>query len=76
MFTANQKIWNLEIIAVATFDDLPSDIKNAAINQYRSDEAKSESNIAHDGKAYVMTNMIVHKAEGMKGLDRLQSSRR
>jgi len=81
VLAANKKIWNIDIIAVPTFDALPDDVKNTTTKQYGKDEAKYASGITHNGKVYVIADMngseqeaesiILHEVEGHIGIRRL-----
>jgi hypothetical protein len=63
VLAANKKIWNIDIIAVPTFDVLPDDVKNTTTKQYGKDEAKNASGITHNSKVYIMANINGSEAE-------------
>lgn len=52
---ANKKNWNLDIFTVATFDDLPDNVKNNIAKSYGEDTAKDVKDLVHyDNKVYVI----------------------
>lgn len=79
---ANKKNWNVNIIAVPTFDTLPDDIKNTTTKQYGEDETRGAVGITHDGKVYVIADMngneldwiILHEIERRLGIHHLYVS--
>lgn len=45
--SANKKVWNIDISTVATFDDLPDNVKNNIANSYGEDTAKDVKGLVH-----------------------------
>ena len=52
--SASKKNWNVDIIAVPSFDALPSEVKKYTINNYGKDAAKNAKGITHKGKVYII----------------------
>ncbi|MBS0587664.1 MAG: hypothetical protein JSS37_06835 [Proteobacteria bacterium] len=52
--SANKKVWNVDIFTVATFNDLPDNVKNNIENSYGEDAAKDVKGLVHNGKVYVI----------------------
>ncbi|QOJ19473.1 MAG: PLxRFG domain-containing protein [Gammaproteobacteria bacterium] len=81
---ANQKVWNIDISTVATFDDLPDNVKNNIAKNYGEDAAKNAKGLVHNGKVYVIANnneseadieqTLLHEIEGHMGVRRLYGS--
>lgn len=76
--SANKKVWNIDISKVATFDDLPDNVKNNIAKSYGEDAAKDAKGLVHNGKVYVITNnneseadieqTLLHEIEGHIGI--------
>lgn len=52
--SANKKNWNIDISTVATFDDLPGNVKNNIAKNYGEDAANDAKGLIHNGKVYVI----------------------
>ena len=78
---ASQKDWNVDVAAVAEFDDLPAQTRVDAINQYGEEAARNAKGVTHQGKVYVIAQnnaseadvetTILHEVEGHVGIHRL-----
>lgn len=54
--SANKKNWNVDIFTVATFGDLPGNVKNNIEKSYGEDAAKDVKGLVHNGnKVYVIS---------------------
>lgn len=49
---ANQKIWNVDISTVATFGDLPGNVKSNIAKSYCEDTAKDVKGLVHSGNLF------------------------
>jgi len=54
ILAASKENWNVDIIAVPSFDALPSEVKKDTINNYGKDAAKNAKGITHNGKVYII----------------------
>lgn len=78
---ASKENWNVDIIAVPSFDALSSEVKKDTINNYGKEAAKEAKGITHKGKVYIIAKnsdsiadieaTILHEVEGHIGIHRL-----
>lgn len=81
IIAANKKNWNVDISAVATFDDLPDNVKDGIAKTYGEDARKNAKGVVHKGKVYVIAGKnenetdteqtILHEIERHIGIHKL-----
>lgn len=78
---ANKKNWNVVVLTVATFDDLPDDVKSNIRKNYNEEAGQNAKGLIHRGKVYVIAgnneskadveHTILHEIEGHFGIHKL-----
>lgn len=81
---ANKKVWNVNIHTVASFDDLPANIKDNIAKNYGEKAGKNAKGLAHNGEVYVIAEnneseadveqTLLHEINGHIGIRKLYGS--